>query len=329
MRRIWIIGAVALAACSGKESSHESGAAPTATPASAEVSLTADPGNRLVVARVDGVPVYGDCVERQAAAHHLDERAALEECIDFQLLAGEADRKGYRTNPAVLAARKTEMARALIDDKFLAHFSSPEDVPESDLHAAYAQLKDREYVRPEERRETQYARIKMSEKTPTWKPRFWAALAISWFVYWHFQDQHDLTEGTFLREAAEVAAPWEVAHEKYPFSFPQHSRIQEVYSRATWEIPEPGMVHAPIRSRWGFDIILLISVLPPVNLSFEQALPDLRQKIFARSRLRAFIHWSESLYGGKPTIDDGWLARLAEVNEERAHLLEPTGAGGQ
>jgi len=328
MRRTWIIGAVVLAACGSKESRRaKPGAAPA--PAAADVSITADPGDRVMVARVDGVPVYGDCVERQAAAHHLDKRAALEECIDFQLLAGEADRKGYRTNPAVLDARKNEMARALIDDQFLAHFSSPEDIPESDLRAAYAQLEDHEYVRPVERRETQYARIKMSEKTPTWKPKFWAAMTMSWFVYWHFQGQHDLTEGTFLREAAEVAAPWEIAHEKYPFSFPQHSRIQEVYSRATWEIPEPGMVHAPIRSRWGFDVILLVDILPSVNISFEQAIPDLRQKIFARSRLLAFVHWSESLYGGKPAIDDGWLFRLAKVDEERAHLLEPSGAGGQ
>ncbi len=326
MRHPWIIGAALLAACGSKESGQAKGGA-TEKVVAADVSLTAAADGRVVVARVDGVPIYGDCVERQAEAHHLDKRAALEECIDFQLLAGEADRKGYRSNPAVLDARKTEMARALIDQAFLPHFARPDDVPEADLRSAYQQLKARDYVRPEHRA-TQYARIEMSDKVPAWQPRVWAAMVAAWRIYWHFAGQHDLTERAFLREAAEVAAPWEISHERSPFKFPRHGQIQEVYAQATWEIPEPGMVHAPIHTHWGFDVILLVNVLPAVDISFEEAVPDLREKIFAKSRLLAFVHWSQSLYGGKPSIDDGWLARLAGADEARAQLLESPGAGG-
>ena len=51
-----------------------------------------DAADREIVARVNGVPVFADCVARQSAAHppgsdDAVRQAALADCVDFELLA--------------------------------------------------------------------------------------------------------------------------------------------------------------------------------------------------------------------------------------------------
>jgi hypothetical protein len=50
----------------------------------------------VVVALAAGRPVYGSCVAAQAERGHLSRDAALRECIDFELMAQEAERRGSR-----------------------------------------------------------------------------------------------------------------------------------------------------------------------------------------------------------------------------------------
>ena len=69
---------------------------------------------RVIVARVNDRPVFADCVEHQARAHGIDRRAALEECIDFELLAQEAEARGLASHPDAVAVRKREAVRKLL-----------------------------------------------------------------------------------------------------------------------------------------------------------------------------------------------------------------------
>src|SRR5688500_12830444 len=68
----------------------------------------------LVVARVDGRPVYGSCVRAQVAGLGVDVAAALDQCVAFELLAGAADAQGLRADEDVGDAWRREMVRALI-----------------------------------------------------------------------------------------------------------------------------------------------------------------------------------------------------------------------
>lgn len=288
-----------------------------------DVSLVANPNGRMVVATVEGQPIYADCVERQGAAHGLDARAALDECIDFELLAQRAARTGHQVDPEVLDVREREAVRALIDHEFVANFDGPEDVPMEHVRSYYDQVKEQKYVRPEERRETQYARVAVAAGIPEGSDEDLEAQRVADEIYAAMRHRTDLTEEEFILEARKIAAPTAISKEVSAFNFPRVSRILPVYSKATWEIPKPGMIHAPIRTPFGWDVILLTRILPPLHLSIEEVTPEIQEIIYEVSRARSFAGWAGGLGGSKPVVDQGALERLASQQQAREHLLAP------
>jgi hypothetical protein len=299
-------------------------AAPVSTEVRAEdVSLVANPNGRVVVATVNDQPIYADCVERQGAAHGLDARAALDECVDFELLAQRAAETGHRVDPAVLDVRDREAVRALIDHEFAANFDGPEDVPMEHVRSYYEQVKEQKYVRLEERRETQYARVAVPAGIPEGSDEDLQARELADAIYAAMKHRTDLTEEEFILEARTIAAPTTIAKESSAFNFPKVSRILPVYTKATWEIRKPGMIHAPIRTPFGWDVILLTRILPPVRISIEEATPEIQQVIYEVSRARSFAAWAGGLGGSKPVVDQGALERLASQQQAREHLLAP------
>src|SRR5439155_20343050 len=60
------------------------------------------------VATVNGKPVWGSCVTAQAA-HATSKQDALKQCIDFELLAQEANAHGIATDPDVALATRTAL----------------------------------------------------------------------------------------------------------------------------------------------------------------------------------------------------------------------------
>jgi hypothetical protein len=105
MRSLLVIAA----ACGGA-------AAPPQTPNGPPASTIAAPASPddAIVATVSGRPIYGSCVAAQAAAHRLDAHAALDQCIAFELLAAEAERRGFARDPAVVDATRVALASAVV-----------------------------------------------------------------------------------------------------------------------------------------------------------------------------------------------------------------------
>ena len=89
---------------------------PPAQPAGPPAQLVAAPAGASdgVVAHVNGRPVYGSCVSAQAAAHKLDAKGALRECIDFELLAQAAEAKGLALDHDVAYATKTSLVSRVL-----------------------------------------------------------------------------------------------------------------------------------------------------------------------------------------------------------------------
>src|SRR5260221_9043696 len=112
--RLAAVAVAALAACG-----HGASPPPVATavvhPAPPSVQARPAGPDDLVVARVDGRPIYGSGVQAQAAAFHLDAHPALDQCIGFELLAGAADARGLRGDPHVADTLRREMVRGLIE----------------------------------------------------------------------------------------------------------------------------------------------------------------------------------------------------------------------
>lgn len=315
------LSALGPAGCGDSERS-----APVPVVRAEDVSLVAEPGDRLVVATVNGQPIYADCVERQGAAHGLEARAALDECIDFELLAQAADRAGHRVDADVLDVREREAVRALIDHTFVVSFDSPEDVPMEHVRSYYDEVKYQKFVRLAEWRETQYARIQLARDVAVGSVEDLEAQAIANRIYAAMKHRTDLTADEFLEQARAIAAPTEVGQERSPFSFAKKSGILPVYIDATWEIAEPGMIHAPIRTRFGWDVILLTQILPPKNITIEEAKAEIQQTIYEVSRARSFMAWSNELGSGKPEIDLPMLERLAAAEQSNQAMFGPSEA---
>lgn len=307
---------LALAGCGGGRE-----APPPSAPVVA-ASLAEDPAGRTVVAEVDGRPIYADCVARQAAARGIDLRAAVDECIGFELLAREAERRGYAAHPEVLEARETEVVRAFIDREFAAGFDGPEDVPRAEVEAFYRQYKDQLYVHPEWRT-SRHVLARLPFKAPDGTVEERAARAFVDALRRGLAGRRpDAAE--LERVARELAAHHpgvKLQIEEVPGSL--HDQLDPAYRDALMALPGAGALSGPVRSAFGWHLILVTEVHPAVNQSVDEAAADIRGKIFEAVRRRAFLRWASSLLPGKPDIDEQWLARLAATDTARAQ--PPTG----
>lgn len=308
---VWLCGALA---CGGEASRPQPAAdAPAALPA-------APASGRLVVAEVDGVPVYEDCVAAQIQAEGSDgpaeRRAALAQCIDFEVMAQEAARRGLVAHPEVLRTQKIESVRRLIDEAFTRRYPDPSSVERAELEALYREFQLR-YLRPEYR-DTAYLRYPVAiQEHPAGSPGDVAAREVMQRLYAAVADRRGMTFRSFQEIAAgEVGdAPLQRSDEQ---PIERQSPYVKAYVDATFGIPEAGMVSPPIRTEWGWDIVFLQKIHPAVNTPFEAATGEL----FELVRRRLYTQWVAGLRGtARIQLDEAALARL-QAAEEQARFAD-------
>lgn len=322
-RRLLALGGLAAwlwgAACGG-EAQQEPGA-PAAPAEELQAALPVAPAaGRVVVAEVDGVPVYGDCVAAQVRAHGADSpdarRAALAQCIDFEVLAQEAARRGLAAHPEVRRAQKTESVRRFIDEAFESRYPDPSSVLRADLDALYNELR-RRYVRPEYR-DSFYLRYQLPlAEHPEGSPTDVAAREVMQRVHAALAGRRDLTVEELQRIGTEAAGDVQlVTGDVRPIH--RQDFIVEPYLAATFAIPEAGMVSPPFRTEWGWDIVLLERIHAALNMSPEEATGELFQIL----RRRLYMQWVAELR--KPAriqLDEAALARL-QAAEDQARFAD-------
>jgi hypothetical protein len=275
---------------------------------------------RVIVAEVDGAPVYDDCVAAQARARGLDgpdgRRAALAACIDFELLAQEAARRGLAAHPEVRRAQKTESVRRLIDEAFAARYPDPSSVDRAQLEAIYREFQLR-YVRPAYR-DTGYLRYPVAiADHPEGSPADLAARAFMQRVHAGLADRRDITATDLQQIATEAAgdAPLEIG-DLQPIH--RQDRIVEPYLTATFAIPAVGMVSPPFRTEWGWDIVLLEDIHAAVNTPLDEVAGELFQIL----RRRLYMQWVAALrQPARIQLDEAALARL-QATEEQARFAD-------
>lgn len=148
-----LLSVLAIASCS--KAADEDHAAPSS--ASSEAPQSAS-DRRAPLAVVDGTTItVGDFQEQvnkqspylRPRYESLDKRKEfLTTMIRFELLAKEAKKRGYDSDPTVIRAMKQVMIQKLIEEEFEAKLS-PDSIPEADLRAYFDAHKD-DYNRPEE-----------------------------------------------------------------------------------------------------------------------------------------------------------------------------------
>lgn len=279
--------------------------APGPAPAAHEASLAVTRAGREVVAEVDGEPVFADCVARQMTELGVSRAKGLEQCIDFELLAQEARRRGYLDRPEVAATQRREMVRTFLDRRFYAEFDTPDDIPEPDLRRIWDQgLKY--YFNHDEDRSMQFCRAKADDpklpETPERAARARAARALAEDIYARLRGRTHVGADEF-RAACEAASR---AHPDAELSwskgtFKRRAAVPE-FADPLFAIPEVGMVSPPARTKWGFDVILLTHVLPARRASFAEAVPEIRDMLFN----------GKSYEGFRLKFFERWLGRLMQ-----------------
>jgi len=115
-----LFGLLIVCGCSGSS-------APTQTVQSGPpASLIAMPtgAHDVVVAKVNGRPVYGACVTAQVT-RGATKQQALEQCVDFELLAQLAE--SFATDAEVIDATKTALVSTLVARDYEDKFTKPAD----------------------------------------------------------------------------------------------------------------------------------------------------------------------------------------------------------
>lgn len=291
------IALTAAAACGGEDRGKPS------SPAGAPGAWQESGEGRTVVARVDGEPVYADCLEGQMTGLGVSRDEALADCVAFELLAQEARRGGYGVHPPAVAALRREMVRAFLDRHFYATYRTPEDIPRADIELLWKRQFKNYFNRPENR-STAFCRAEnpdpKTKKTAVGTDADRRAEALARAIYRRIRGRRDLTRKELKAICEEVAA--EVGGAKLSYASGTFTRTNAVaeFAEPLFAIPEVGRVSPPVRTAWGWDLILLTHVLPARQASLADAEDELRAMLFNKPeyevyRRQHFARWLHEL----------------------------------
>lgn len=308
--RAALLLAAAAAACGGRDAEP-----PPSRPPPVAVATRAEAGGRLQVALVNGEPVFADCVEAQMAADGLDARAALDRCIDFEILAQEAVRRGLLADPDVLAARRTEMARALVEAEFAPTLDEPSDVPAADLRWLWDTQLARRYNRPELRRAT-YCRVPTDKSATPGSPADVEARKLAEELHAALGRMRGLEPGSFAALCAMSAGGRLVNTTAVPTSpFSREGRhaggfYAASFADAAFAIRAPGQISPPTRTSWGWDILFLTELAPAESRTLAEAEPEIREMLLERPETAEY----------RRRKFDAWIQRYVAAARIRLHV---------
>lgn len=295
--------AVLLAACSAPS-------APPPAPRAMPASPPSSPAD-VVVARVEGRPVWGSCVAAQAAAiagSEAERKArAREQCIQFELLAQAAERRGFATAPEVGEAERTAEVNRLVELDFDQRYRTPADLA-SVVDPVIAKNLWRMHI--VQLRSSAFARFDVPDHAP---PEVDAqAKALADQLAGPLLPQTGLFT-VHLREAAErLARPAAIQLEVSDVKPTHQDGLVDEYARALYAIPEVGRIAPPVRTKWGWDVILWTGGIEAQERTREDVVADL----FPEIRRRYFQVWVTQLarqLGVHIDVDQAAVAKLDEV----------------
>jgi hypothetical protein len=291
---------VAIVACGGSSEPPR-----RASPALSAIA-TPRGADDVIVAQVNGRPVYGSCVASQAAAGHKTKEAALDECVAFELLAQEADARALASDPQVIEETRVALVSRVVEVAFEERYKTPADlggVLDTFLQRTKA-MRERG-----ELRSSAYVRINLPQKGASPEAEM-AARDTMARLAGHLANETGMT-GAHLDAAAKAffagtPTKFEVAEVPY---FPYRGLVPS-YADALFSIAEPGRI-APVAARtlWGWDVIMLTGIVPALNLTPEEA----RVEAFPEARRGFFNAWVDGIgksLGVKVVKDDKAIAKL-------------------
>jgi hypothetical protein len=246
----------------------------------------------LVVAQVAGRPVWSSCVAAQAArdrtARPVDDKrkAALGECIDFELLAQAAEARGLTSAPEVIEATKTALVNRVVETGFEDHYRTPADLrPQID---AMIDANREQMIRPERRLST-FVRVELAKGAAPDQEAAAHALA----------DQvHDALVargGLFARDLHDVgdalATTTKLPLKVIDYKSSARTEFEDVFGDALFALDVGRPLSPPIRTPQGWDVILLTEVVPTKQYTRD----EVAAIVFPELRRKQFVRWTSEL----------------------------------
>lgn len=288
---------LALAACSGSSEPTKrvgAGVSTTATKARPDDA---------VVAQVDGRPIYASCVEAQAKGR--DARAGLDDCIAFELLAQEAERRELQTDPGVVDATRTALVNRIVEVAYEQRFQTAADMG----NILLSQIdRNKSWLNVPERRSSAYVRFNLKPTAPADEDAKAKDLMEAFAATVANEPGLTTSHLEALAKAHFGATKVEVA----VVGFFTKNGLALGYRDALFDIPEIGRTspHA-VRTQWGWDVILLTDVIAAQKYTREEAAAE----AFPEIRRSYFNVWVDGLAkesGVRITKDD---KAFAEANQ--------------
>lgn len=298
-----LLALASIAACGGSPSTDPAPVAPVAS----IVAPRATEGD-VVVAQVNGRPVWGSCVTEQASRVASDRRAALEQCIAFELLAQAAETRGLAADASVVDATRTAMVSELVANEFEARYREPQDLGAA-LDAVLTKNAFRMH-RPD-LRASGYVRAKVPpDAGPDVEAR---AKQLAEAIAGELAGETGLFRSHVLEVATRLAKDTGIEIESE--DVPQTTRTgnyEPPYLDALFSISEPHRIAKPARTKRGWDVVLWSGGLPAKETSREalawEVFPDLRRAQFA-----VWVNALVKAGGIAIEIDEDSVAQLDKV----------------
>lgn len=294
---------VPLAACGGSPATDPAPVAPVAS----IIAPRATAGD-VIVADVNGRPVWGSCVTEQSVRGAADRRAALDQCISFELLAQAAEKRGLATDASVAESTRAAMVSELVAAEFEARYQKPQDLGAA-MDAVLAKNAWRMH-RPE-LRASAYVRAKVP---PNAAPELDArARQLAERIASELAAETGLFPSHLRAVADRLATDTgiEIESEEVPVAT-RNGSYEPPYLEALFAIPEPHRVSKVARTSRGWDVVLWNGGLTAKETSRE----ELAQEAFPDLRRAQFTIWINSLIkssGVTIEIDQASVAQLEQV----------------
>ena len=278
---------------------------PAATPSGppAGVEATRASADDVIVATVNGKPVWGSCVTAQAA-RGATRRDALQQCVDFELLAQTADHRGYALDAEVARATHTAMVSELVATAYEAGYTEP---AQFGPFWQQAYKKAIWHIRHENYRASAYVRLAVADP----KDEGAAQHAIADKIAGAVAHEPGLMGPSLLALAQQAAgADVKLDHQDVPAY--RAGALDEHYATALFAIPQIGRATGAVRTKWGWDVIVWTDDVPAADPPEADVIAALLPDV----KVAYFNHWVDGIaksLGVSVTLVQANIAKLEDL----------------
>jgi hypothetical protein len=256
----------------------------------------------VVVATVNGKPVWGSCVTVQAA-RGATKQAALDQCVDFELLAQRA--VANASDPEVRLATHTAMVSALVAHDYEAGYTQPAQFG-TFWTAAYKKGEFR--YRHENYRASTYVRIPVAAGAP---PEVDAAAKAKAEQIAHAVESETGLLGNSLLALAQATVPGtKLDHQDVPAY--RAGALDTNYAKALFAVKDIGRATGAVRTKWGWDVIVWTDDVPAADPPEAEVIAGLLPDV----KIAYFGHWVDGIarsLGVRVTYDKENVAKLEDL----------------